>query len=427
MKNILGLMGLLAVACVTDEDIRDGRSGSSSSCEDNVCILTGIFLEDLHLTADNIYLLRGGVYIGDDVGETTLTIDAGVKIYGESSSDGMLVVTRNSKIIAEGTADAPIVFTSSKEEGSRTRGDWGGIIINGNAPINSCGDGGFCEAFGEGATGYYGGDNPEDNSGILRYVRVEFAGTLVSPDNELNGIALQGVGSGTTLDYIQVHMNADDGVEFFGGNADIKHLVVSGVGDDSLDWTDGWSGRAQYVVLQQHPDAGDNGIEADNNGENNVSVPMSNPTLSNMTIIGSDGPSSDLGILLREGTGAYIVNTVVYGWDEASLDIDGPTTWDNADSGFLAMESVCLDSKTNFKEDPDEARLVSSWFYGGHNNIEGGFAIVDPQNTTEPNFLPETIIHGAIKIDDLFFDDVDYVGAMADSDWSLGWTAYPER
>ena len=427
MRNVLGLMGLIAGACVTDEDIRDERSGSLSSCEDNVCILAGAFTDDLHLTADNIYLLRGGVYIGDDVGETTLTIDAGTKIYGESSSDGMLVVTRNSKIIAEGTADAPIVFTSSKEEGSRTRGDWGGIIINGNAPINSCGDGGFCEAFGEGATGYYGGDNPEDNSGTLRYVRVEFAGTLVSPDNELNGIALQGVGSGTTLDYIQVHMNADDGVEFFGGNADIKHLVVSGVGDDSLDWTDGWSGRAQHVVLQQHPDAGDNGIEADNNGENNVSVPLSNPTLSNMTIIGSNGPSSDLGILLREGTGAYIINTVVYGWNEASLDIDGPTTWDNANSGLLVMESVCLDSKTNFKEDPDETRLVSNWFHDGHNNIEGGFAIIDPQNITEPNFLPEAIIQGAVKIDDLFFDDVGYVGAMGDTDWSLGWTAYPER
>ena len=427
MRNVLGLIGLIAVACVTDEDIRDERSGSLSSCEDNVCILAGAFTDDLHLTADNIYLLRGGVYIGDDVGETTLTIDAGTKIYGESSSDGMLVVTRNSKIIAEGTADAPIVFTSSKEEGSRTRGDWGGIIINGNAPINSCGDGSFCEAFGEGATGYYGGDNPEDNSGTLRYVRVEFAGTLVSPDNELNGIALQGVGSGTTLDYIQVHMNADDGVEFFGGNADIKHLVVSGVGDDSLDWTDGWSGRAQHVVLQQHPDAGDNGIEADNNGENNVSVPMSNPTLSNMTIIGSNGPSSDLGILLREGTGAYIINTVVYGWNEASLDIDGPTTWDNANSGLLVMESVCLDSKTNFKEDPDETRLVSNWFHDGHNNIEGGFAIIDPQNITEPNFLPEAIIQGAVKIDDLFFDDVGYVGAMGDTDWSLGWTAYPEH
>lgn len=427
MRNVLGLMGLLAVACVTDEDIKDGRSGSSSSCEDNVCILAGTFAEDLHLTADNIYLLRGGVYIGDDVGETTLTIDAGTKIYGESSSDGMLVVTRNSKIIAEGTADAPIVFTSSKEEGSRTRGDWGGIIINGNAPINSCGDGDFCEAFGEGGTGYYGGNNPEDNSGILRYVRVEFAGTLVSPDNELNGIALQGVGSGTTLDYIQVHMNADDGVEFFGGNADIKHLVVSGVGDDSLDWTDGWSGRAQYVVLQQHPDAGDNGIEADNNGENNVSVPMSNPTLSNMTIIGSDGPSSDLGILLREGTGAYIANTIVYGWNEASLDIDGSTTWDNADSGFLSMESVCLDSKTNFKEDPDEGRLVSSWFYDGHNNIEGGFVILDPLNITEPNFLTETIIEDAVVIEDSFFDDVDFIGAMGEEDWSLGWTAYPER
>ena len=133
----------------------------------------------------------------------------------------MLVVRRNAQIMAEGTVEEPIIFTSSKEPGSRARGDWGGLIINGNAPINSCSDNTeeFCEAFGEGGTGFYGGNDPSDDSGVLKYVRVEFAGTLVSPENELNGIAFQGVGSGTEIDYIQVHMNADDGIEFFGGAA----------------------------------------------------------------------------------------------------------------------------------------------------------------------------------------------------------------
>jgi hypothetical protein len=369
------------------------------------------------------------VFIGDDVNPTVLTIEPGTTIYGESNSDGMLVIRRNAKIIAQGTVDKPIVFTSSKEEGFRNRGDWGGIIINGNAPVNSCGvdfDGDACEAFGEGGAGFYGGNNPDDDSGILEYVRVEFAGTLLSPDNELNGIAFQGVGSGTKLNYIHVHMNADDGVEFFGGTANIKHLVVTGVGDDALDWTDGWQGSGQYVILQQHLDAGDNGIEADNNGENNMATPMSNPTLSNMTIIGSGGASSDLGILLREGTGAFIANTLVYGWGDASLDVDGDATWANADIGDLAMVGTLVDSNTNFKLDNGEPQLVEDWFYADNSNEEGGFALTDAQNQTEPNFLPVDIIDGAITMEDPFFEEVSFIGAMGDIDWTLGWTAYPD-
>jgi hypothetical protein len=307
MRRLFGLLCLMVVGCTADVENNkrnNGVTGPSNTmatvagvdCEDNLCVLTGTITEDYTMTANNAYLLRGGVFIGDDTSENTLTIEPGTIIYGETNSDGMLVVRRNAKIMAEGTAEAPIVMTSSKNEGLRTRGDWGGVIINGNAPINSCGKKGFCEAFGEGGTGFYGGTNLDDSSGVLKYVRIEFAGTLISPDNELNGLALQGVGANTTLDYIQVHMNADDGVEFFGGTADIKHLVVSGVGDDALDWTDGWQGNGQYIVLQQHLDAGDNGIEADNNGENNIAAPMSNPTLSNLTIVGSGGASSDLGI-----------------------------------------------------------------------------------------------------------------------------------
>jgi hypothetical protein len=174
----------------------------------------------------------------------------------------MLVVRRSSQIIARGTAALPIIFSSSKLDGERARGDWGGLIINGRSTINSCAGGtGVCEAFGEGGTGFYGGDDEADNSGVLEYVRVEFAGTLISPDNELNGIAFQGVGSGTTVDHIQVHMNADDGVEFFGGTVNVKHVLVTGVGDDSMDWTDGWRGRAQHIVLQQYDDGGDQGID----------------------------------------------------------------------------------------------------------------------------------------------------------------------
>jgi hypothetical protein len=434
MRYLVSLVGLVLMSCAGDIENKDRDSRSTAStdmveCDNNVCILSGDIVEDYYMTSENIYLLRGGVFIGDDVNPTVLTIEPGTTIYGESNSDGMLVIRRNAKIIAQGTVDKPIVFTSSKEEGFRNRGDWGGVIINGNAPVNSCGvdfDGDVCEAFGEGGAGFYGGNNPDDDSGILEYVRVEFAGTLLSPDNELNGIAFQGVGSGTRLNYIHVHMNADDGVEFFGGTANIKHLVVTGVGDDALDWTDGWQGSGQYVILQQHLDAGDNGIEADNNGENNMATPMSNPTLSNMTIIGSGGASSDLGILLREGTGAFIANTLVYGWGDASLDVDGDATWANADDGDLAMVGTLVDSDTNFKLDDGEPQLVEDWFYADNSNEEGGFALTDAQNQTEPNFLPVDIIDGAVTMEDPFFEEVSFIGAMGDIDWTLDWTAYPD-
>ena len=433
MIRLIGLLCLM-VGCTAEveknarnmADTEPVSTVAGVDCEDNLCILSGTIVDDYTMTADNAYLLRGGVFIGDDTSENTLTIEPGTVIYGETNSDGMLVVRRNAKIMAEGTAEAPIVMTSSKNEGSRTRGDWGGVIINGNAPINSCGDVDFCEAQGEGGTGLYGGNDSQDNSGILKYVRIEFAGTLVSPDNELNGIALQGVGSGTTLEYIQVHMNADDGVEFFGGNVSIKHLVVSGVGDDAIDWTDGWQGNGQFIVLQQHLDAGDNGIEADNNGENNTVTPMSNPTLSNMTIIGSGGASSDIGVLLREGTGVFIANSLIYGWGDASIDIDGDATWANADVGDLLTAGTLVDSDINFKIDNGEPHLVEDWFYAEDGNAEKGFSLIDPQNQVSPNFLPSETVNEAIFVDNSFFDDVGFIGAMGDVDWSAGWAAYPE-
>jgi len=209
---MLGLISMF-VGCGSVKDTAETPQTGNLYCKDNVCVLSGVIEEDTLLTADNQYILSGGVFIGNDIDPVTLTIEPGTTLYGESATDGFLSIRRNAQIIAEGTAEAPIVFTSSKEPGSRARGDWGGLIINGNAPINACADDGadFCEALGEGGTGFYGGTDPEDSSGVLKYVRVEFAGTLISPDNELNGIAFLGVGSGTEVDFVQVHMNADDG------------------------------------------------------------------------------------------------------------------------------------------------------------------------------------------------------------------------
>jgi hypothetical protein len=190
---------------------------------------------------------------------------------------------------------------------------WGGVVINGNAPINDCPEGAqggtaACTKEGEANSGLFGGADATDNSGVLNYVVVKYAGSNVDPENQLNGIAFQGVGSATVVDYIQVHNNLDDGIEMFGGTVNLKHVVLTGNGDDSMDWTDGWTGNMQFVHIKQAGTAGDSGIEADNREGDENALPRSNPTIANMTIVGNPG---ERGILLRRGTGADIYNSLV--------------------------------------------------------------------------------------------------------------------
>ena len=428
MLNLF-LTALLACGAKDNLESTSLAEPNENECVDGVCILSGTITEDLTLTADNVYLLRGGVFIGDDEHETLLEIEPGTTIYGESSTDGMLVIRRGSKIYAEGTAEAPIVFTSSKAQGSRARGDWGGIIINGRAPINSCaGDEATeCEAFGEGGTGFYGGDQPQDSSGILKYVRVEFAGTLVSPENELNGIAFQGVGSETIVDYIQVHMNADDGIEFFGGNVVVKHALITGAGDDSLDWTDGWQGGAQYVILHQNDDNGDNGIEADNNGEANDAEPRSNPSLANLTLIGSpDSERSDLGILLREGTAASLTNVAVLGFNEACLKVDNEATVAQLEAGAVSMTHSVLNCETNFEGTLD----LESWFLGQTGNATGEAKLASAFDILSPDYTPVTMgsaFAGDASLLHSSFDAAEFIGAVDQEDWTLGWTTHVQN
>ncbi len=437
MKIMGGLMrrwALVGAAVATVAGCGEGSeepaapAGGGVSCEGSVCVLTGTIKEDLTLTADTQWLLRGGVFIGDDVEQTTLTIEPGTTIFGETATNGMLVIQRGSRILAEGTLEAPIVFTSSKEEGSRARGDWGGVIINGRAPVNSCADQEVaCEAFGEGGTGFYGGGDPDDNSGVLRYVRVEFAGSLISPDNELNGLGLQGVGSGTTLDFIQVHMGKDDGVEFFGGTVNFKHILTTGIADDNLDWTDGWQGKGQFFVALQYDDAGDNGVEADNNGEDNTASPRSTPVLSNITLIGQpDSELSDIGVLLREGTGGQLHNAIVTGWNETCLDIDNPETFANAERGDLIVANSLLDCAAAFGAGDDDPFTVEDFFNAMNTgNTLGNARLIDPYGDT-PDFRPgegSEMITGAVVPADSFFEPVSFRGGVGpDDDWTAGWT-----
>lgn len=389
-----------------------------------VCILTGTLTSDTHLTANNVYLLHGAVFVGGDNRDSaTLKIDAGTKVIAPVGLN-LLVINRGSKIEALGSEAAPITFTYDDEANATasTTGRWGGLIINGNAPVNGCAQGtNLCELEGEGSTGKYGGNDPEDNSGTLNYVIVKYPGQNITETNELNGIAFQGVGSGTNVDYVQVHGSSDDGVEFFGGTVNAKHLYLSSNEDDSFDWTFGFQGKVQHVVIKQRAGSGDRGIEADNNEFAFDAAPRSKPTLANFTMIGKG--QSGRGIELRRGTGVNLHNFVLRNFESYCLDVNDTATYINAGtsasalSGQLTMSSSLLDCTTPFKEDSTDPFLLSSWFAGQANNTSVRLGLTDVINDAAANaVMPSTLA-------DPFFDRVEHIGAVKDqqSDWTARW------
>ena len=328
----------------------DGSDSRTDYDALNEVVVDGDILADATWTSDNVYRLDGPVFVGVDCGtdgmaagctEVTLTIEPGTTIIGETDvADGergsYLVVSRGSQLIADayggGDVTGPpaeedvIVFTSENIiDGTAARSDWGGLIINGMAPTNA-GD----EAEGEGDSGFYGGTDEDDSSGIIRGVRIEFAGDDVTSTDQLNGIALQGVGAGTTISYIQVHYNEDDGIEPFGGTVSVDHAVFTGIGDDSVDGTDGYRGFMQYIIIQQRGDNADQGLELSNNGDTPDASPQSTAIVANVTAIGAGnnvvtgdiaGAESDNGIQLREGTNYRFFNSILTGFGESGFCI----------------------------------------------------------------------------------------------------------
>jgi len=401
------------------------------------CTITGTITENLTLTAGIGYALDGPVFVGEDGGaNVSLTIPAGTTVFGKAGQD-YLVVTRGSRLNASGTASSPIIMTSIQDvQGTvnpdTDRGQWGGLVINGFAPINDCIDatatGGTaaCEKSGEGSSGLFGGDNANDNSGTLQFMQVKYAGNLINDEDELNGIAFQGVGAGTTCDHIQVHNNSDDGVEFFGGSVQCNYLVLTGIGDDSLDWTDGWQGGAQYVLVKQADDAGDRGIEGDNRSSNNDLTPRSNPTIANFTFIG--GAAGDTGVVNRAGTDAKIVNGIITGFQDAGIDIDDGSIA-RAQNGSLTYASLFLDNADNIESGDSSETFDTEGFISGSPNVVQG------NNSLASEFFPgaaELAVTPADLSADAGFDNVDYIGAFsdtetADSNWASGWKCTPKQ
>jgi hypothetical protein len=427
---------------------------------DGDCVLEGTITDDIHLTAGRDYLLNGPVHIGVDSGAdpaapiagadpAVLTIDAGTRILGMADTDAVLYITRGSQIFANGTKDAPIIFSSSDEDTAdinTNTATWGGLQINGRAFINvpdtagkdcSASAAAPCEKEGEGNSGKFGGNDDTDNSGTLRYVVIKYAGRLINATDELNGIAFQGVGSGTTIDYVQIHNATDDCMEFFGGNPQVKHVVLTGCADDSFDWTDGFHGKAQHVLVVQNPDLlpseDPRGIEADNLEASEDALPRSAPMISNMTLVGAapDYSAGNTGILFRRGTAATLVNSVATNFAIACFDIDSDSTYTQAADGKLTVQSTLLGCTKNLEDETEDTvdHDLNAVFTGGANNTLGTTLSLSAPAGGSHAYINGATEAGVTVTDptaiDGFFDSVDHIGAVSEADdWTAGWTVW---
>jgi|TARA_B100001741_G_scaffold310125_1_gene308882 hypothetical protein len=406
---------------------------SDATIDDSSCTysaeFSGAITEDQTWKAGGDYILSAQTFVKSGV---TLTIEAGTTIKA-AADDGAglapaLIIEQGAKIMAVGTAASPITFTSMKsaaELSANPRGNWGGLIILGKAPISTDGGTNFVEGV-EGVP--YGGSDPNDNSGILKYVRVWHGGKSIGQDNEINGITLAGVGNGTTVEHCEVAHNLDDGFEMFGGTVDLKWCSVYHVGDDSFDTDEGYQGRGQFLFVERAVDS-DRCMEMDNKtGGDLNSQPRSHPKFSNMTCLGSNG-DADMA-KLREGTGGDHRNLVMI--DGAK---DGIENEDNGTEIVSQVEptSICpglgsssgcdylyisantlfynvttpwvdtvADSTHNFTNQSGDPGISSSSLLP----TAGGPAFQDVDNV----------------INDGWFESVDYKGAFGTVDWLTGWS-----
>ncbi|WP_338873924.1 IPT/TIG domain-containing protein [Spirosoma sp. SC4-14] len=415
-------------------------------------------------TADNIYLMKGFVIVDNNA---TLTIQAGTIIKGAGKADdpsgqqrgATLIVRPGAKLMAVGTADAPIVFTSNQPAGARNYGDWGGIALFGKAPINQPSATTF-EGGLPGTVGTYSDVN--DNSGTMQYMRVEFGGIALLANSEINGISLYGVGAGTTMDHIQVSYSGDDAYEWFGGTVNMKNLIAYRTWDDDWDTDWGYSGKVQYGVSLRDPNvadqSGSNGFESDNFNPGapatgpNAGLPLTAAVFANMSNFltagtpptgntsGGSGPYQSA-MHLRRNTSLSIFNSIMVGYPEG-LRLDAQTgttnTLDNATSGALQLHGVVVANSTTpvrgaqsitndqaitffntaaYKNQIIPSASLATLLLNAQTfNLSGG-----------ASFLPQSgspLLSGAIwdgKGADAFFTKETFIGAFGTTDWTKGW------
>ncbi|MGB5966340.1 MAG: hypothetical protein WBG65_12545 [Sulfurimonadaceae bacterium] len=368
-----------------------------------VCQLRGTYVNDMHLSNDKFWALKGEVHVGVDgkEKETVLEIEPGTTVFGKTGAD-FLLVTRGSKIIAEGTSSQPIIFTSMKDAAGllSVPGDWGGIAIAGYAPTNA----GKEERFEFSNTDvHFGGQNEDDNSGILKYVQIRYAGNEVRPGEELNGLSLGGVGRKTIIDYVEVYNGKDDGIEAWGGNVNMKHLVLIGNGDDNLDFDHGYRGNIQYVYIKQTKleSIHARGIETDNNKKSNNAQPRTEANIANFEIVGTDKTSE--AIYSRRGSGLRLSNGLIR----------------NVGGTGIAI-------KTSGQERFDVNRFNGVHLEGcGEGYVEDVASHDRDLASFNTRYVSSVITDGKVvaALDSKAFERGDFVGAYRKgNDWRQGWS-----
>ena len=395
----------------------------------------------------------------------TVFVDAGVEIFVQPGTTvrarknpsnpppSALIVRRGARINASGSAGAPIVFTSDQPPGSRAAGDWGGLVLNGSAPVNCPGG----ECLSEGLSDSpFGGNDPNDSSGVLRYVRVEFAGRVLSTDNELNVLSLNGVGRGTQIDHVQALIGLDDGIEWFGGTVGAKYLVATGAADDQFDLQIGTTASVQFGYASQYggnlDSTGSHGIELDNNENGFDFEPRSNPHFCNVTVIGCKDQGGNCsvdstGALLRRGTAGQFWKSIVTNMGSRGMQLrdaataavacnPGPSLtgnlmfrdsifWNNGASGSTNCGNH---STTGPDANCNSCQLYDLW----KANSPAPVFESDPGvsgSSWPPNPFPNGNANSS-AIDcstlDPGFQSTGYVGAFAPggADWMQGWTSF---
>ena len=455
-KFVAFLLGASVMMSACRKNSDDGDDTTPPAPE----TLTGTISTDKRLTSDRIWILKGYTYV---TAGATLTIEPGTIIKSDISDKGALIIERGAKIIAAGTAAKPIVFTSGKAAGARTPGDWGGIILLGKAPSN------LTNPTIEGGVGrQYGGTDPEDNSGIMSYVRIEYAGIAAQPNSEINGLTCGGVGRKTQLDHIQVIFGNDDAFEFFGGTVNAKYLVAVGTADDDFDFDNGFSGTVQYAVALRYPKLADpldasNTIECDNDANATVAfTPRTRPVLSNLTLIGPNAQaethaSHNFGNRWRRATDFVLVNSIIMGAQKAGFSIESKASAEDfrtdvsifknnivhavaapykADSAASRGFDVGNVTPANPLSPADLTALLNLGALAMKTKAEANgcvtlatadeVGLTAPFSLTAPNFLPKA---GSKALEGTFVtatgvEAVTYRGAFGTTNWMTGWTNF---
>lgn len=397
MALIAGV-SLFATSCSSDEDpVNNPGDGG-----EDTYVLDSDITENVTLETGKTYTLNGGAHVKSGA---TLTIQPGVTIVAQHDETvDYILIEQGAKIDAQGTAAQPIVMTSEKKEA----GAWGGLHICGYAHTNN--------GSGKSEIGNapYGGNNDADNSGTLKYIRLEYTGYAFDEEHEANGVSFYGVGNGTTVEHLQAYQGSDDGFEFFGGSVNVKYMVVTSCSDDSFDWTEGWNGKAQFLVAYQEGESSlgyacDCLMECDNNGTNNAATPVAHPTIANATLIGNGGDAQ--GVRLRAGTQVELYNTIITGKGKP-LTVETNETENALKDGTSKLEYVAISGELSSKQ-------------GIYTNADFAQAT---GNLTNQEFswtgkYVGTLDGGKDLSADSFFTKTDYKGAVkSGDDWTSGWT-----